>query len=294
MSKFKKHSCFLLLIGLLFSLYGCTEETWKKLLGDGLSSETIVKGLKEALNVGVENSVSNLAGKAPGTLGFFNDPTAKISLPAEAQATFNIIRTVQAISDSQVGSVILGALDMDVNLESTLTELINRAAEDAVPEAAEIFYSAITTISIEDGLGVLRGGNTAATEYLRNTTESDLTVAFGSPINVSLNSNDIKILGYTPVGAWNKMSGLNNQLVAIVAENQLAIQLAQQLGIISADVANTINSIQPVNTNLGQYVTGQALDKLFLKIANEETKIRTDARARVTPLLQQVFGSGDN
>ena len=43
--------------------------------------------------------------------------------------------------------------------------------------------------------------------------------------------------------------------------------------------------------DLDQYVTGRALDGLFLMLAEEEAKIRRDPAARVTDLLKKVFGS---
>ena len=47
----------------------------------------------------------------------------------------------------------------------------------------------------------------------------------------------------------------------------------------------------PVNVKLDEYLTQKALDGLFLKIGEEEKKIRTDPMARVTELLKRVFGA---
>ncbi len=54
-----------------------------------------------------------------------------------------------------------------------------------------------------------------------------------------------------------------------------------------------VNAIQTVNTNLGEYVTGKALDGLFTKVADKEVDIRTNAAARTSDLLKRVFGRLD-
>ena len=60
-----------------------------------------------------------------------------------------------------------------------------------------------------------------------------------------------------------------------------------------SDLYDKINGIQHVNTNLGEYVTGRALDGLFTKVADKELEIRTDVAARTSSLLQKVFGRLD-
>ena len=59
------------------------------------------------------------------------------------------------------------------------------------------------------------------------------------------------------------------------------------------ELYNKIDAIQSVNTNLGEYVTGKALDGLFLKVADKEADIRTNVEARTSELLQKVFGRLD-
>ena len=44
-----------------------------------------------------------------------------------------------------------------------------------------------------------------------------------------------------------------------------------------------------INVNLDEYVTEKALDALFVKIAEEEKNIRTDANSRVNSILDRVF-----
>ncbi len=45
--------------------------------------------------------------------------------------------------------------------------------------------------------------------------------------------------------------------------------------------------------NIEEYVTQQALDALFVKVAAEEKQIRQDPLARVNGLLQKIFGQLD-
>ena len=62
----------------------------------------------------------------------------------------------------------------------------------------------------------------------------------------------------------------------------------------NSDLYDKINALESVNTNLGEYVTGKALDGLFLKVADKEADIRTNAASRTSELLKKVFGRLDN
>jgi hypothetical protein len=42
---------------------------------------------------------------------------------------------------------------------------MNRAAEAAVPEGNALLYEAIRSMDVDDGLGILNGGDRAATDY---------------------------------------------------------------------------------------------------------------------------------
>jgi hypothetical protein len=142
------------------SLTSCAQVNFNNLfnstnssLGKGLSNETIVKGLKEALSKGAGNS----AAKASQVDGFLKNPLIKIPFPTEAKQMESSLR--------QIG---MGKqVDQFVNT-------LNRAAEDAAKKAAPIFINAITSMSITDGINILRGGNTAATEFLRTGTTQAL------------------------------------------------------------------------------------------------------------------------
>ena len=126
-------------------------------LGSGLSNSDIAGGLKEALTIGAKNAANRLS----LTDGFFKNAAIKILLPKEAQQVEKTLRSIG------MGSVVDKAILS-----------MNRAAEDAAKQAAPIFVNAITSITIQDGLNILRGGNNAATTYLKGKTTAALTTAF--------------------------------------------------------------------------------------------------------------------
>ncbi len=201
-----------------------------------LSSSEIARGLREALTVGAQNA----SGQLSATDGFFGNAVLKILLPPEAQ---KVERTLRSIG---FGSLV----------DKTVLSM-NRAAEDAAGKAVPIFVDAITSMSIQDGIAILRGGKGAATSYLRSKTALALTNAFRPVIDNSLGKTGATSL-------WG-------------------------------DVFNTYNRLPvtrtKVNPDLAGYVTERALTGLFLKISEEENKIRTDPAARVTSILKDVFGA---
>ncbi len=201
-----------------------------------LSSSEIVSGLKEALNVGAKNASTRLS--SPN--GFFGNAVLKILMPPEARRVESTLRSLGF--GSTVDKAILS---------------MNRAAEDAATKAAPIFLDAVRNMTITDGLSVLRGGNGAATNFLKSRTTTALTAAFRPVIQTSLNK----------VGATSLWS----------------------------DVFSTYNRLpttrSKINPDLAGYVTERALGGLFTTIAEEETKIRTNPAARVSDILRKVFGA---
>ncbi|MFN3556821.1 MAG: DUF4197 domain-containing protein [Bacteroidales bacterium] len=140
--------------------------------------------------------------------------------------------------------------------------LMNRGAEQASDKAKPIFINAITSITIMDAWNILKGENNAATMYLHEKTYSSLHTAFKPDIHNALES-------VGAATAWNQI---------ITAYNP---------------IANFSPSLQPLDSDLAQYATGKALDGLFLLIAQEEMKIRTDPIARINDILRKVFGTLD-
>lgn len=198
-----------------------------------LSNDDIVSGLKEALRVGTDSSAKRLS----KLNGFFGDAAIKILMPEEAKKVEATLRS--AGMGNLVDKAILS---------------MNRAAEDAASGVGSIFWDAIKGITLTDGIGILRGGDFAATEYLKKTTTAQLTEKFRPAIEASLAKVDA-------TKYWK-------------------------------DVFSKYNMLAPkkVNTDLTAYVTEKALKGLFYNIALEEKKIRKDPAAQVTGILKKVFG----
>lgn len=192
------------------------------------------------------------AGKLAMTNGYFKDELVKILLPPEADI---IVKNANKIPGGKklIDDVVLG---------------INRAAEDAAKEAGPVFYKAITVMTITDAMNILKGGNNAATEYFKSKTYQSLFELYSPKIKTSINKD--LVAGYSAGDTWNTMTSNYNKVA-----NSLVGELA---------------NLKPVNVELETYLTQKALDGLFIKLANEEQKIRTAPVARVTNLLKRVFG----
>lgn len=154
------------------------------LLGNGLSNDKIVKGLKEALNVGTKNSTE----KASKTDGFYKNPLIKIPFPKEAKQMESTLKSI----------------GMTKQVESFVMTM-NRAAEDASKKAAPIFINAITKMSIKDGVNILRGKDNAATEFLKTNTASPLKTEFKPVVKASLQKVQITKYWSPLVKTYNRV-----------------------------------------------------------------------------------------
>lgn len=130
---------------------------------NGLSQEDAGNGLKEALNIGVNDAVDFLSVED----GYYKS-AYKILLPEEAQKVTNKLSVVPGFKDA----------------EDKMVEKINRAAEDAAEEAKPIFISAIKKMSFKDAMNILMGNKDSATRYLEKSTFDQLYNAF-KPIIVN-------------------------------------------------------------------------------------------------------------
>jgi hypothetical protein len=138
---------------------GELQDVVNQLPGGGavVTKADIAEGLRQALNLGIEQQVSKLASED----GFFRNELVKILLPEELQKVDKALRDV--------------GLD---NLADEGLKLLNRAAEDAVSEATPIFVDAVKRITFNDARNILLGSDTAATEYLTGATRSPLYEKF--------------------------------------------------------------------------------------------------------------------
>jgi len=213
-----------------------------------LTQSEVVKGLREALSVGTVSSVKVLN----TTNGYFKDNAVKILLPKEANVIVENIKKVPGVGQTTIDDLVLR---------------INRSAEDAAKEAKPIFINAITSMSIQDGMTILKGNNTAATSYLKQKTYNKLLSSFKPKINNSLNK---KLVGNVSTNkAWTNITTIYNKVAPFIGKPK-------------------------VNTNLGDYVAKRALDGLFLKVADEEKKIRANPYNYVSDIIKKVFGYAKN
>jgi hypothetical protein len=135
-------------------------------LGAGLPDAKIDAGLKEALQVATEKTVS-LTGK---TDGYFANQAIKILMPERLRSFESGLRTVGY--GPQIDELVLG---------------MNRAAEGAAPQAKQIFSNAIGAMTFDDARKILNGGDTAATQYFKDKTTPQLTTAFRPVVERSMN-----------------------------------------------------------------------------------------------------------
>lgn len=201
-----------------------------------LSSFEIDAALRQALEIGATR-VSDQIGV---TDGFWKDPRIQIPLPGR----------LGQVQDQLSGVGLSGPLD-DLQLR------MNRAAELAVPAGKAIVIDAVKSITIEDAVGLLNGGDTAATDFLRGRTEANLRGLFTPYVEDALGSS----------GAYQALDS--------------AVSTVPVLAIAATDY----------KSDLTNHAVQFGLDGLFDYLALEEQKIRENPVARTTDLLRKVFGS---
>ncbi len=206
-----------------------------------VSQADAASGLREALAQGAQRGIREL-GRADG---FWGNDARRIPLPRALQRVEPVLR--------QAGQ---GARIDEFHLS------MNRAAERAVPAAAEVIGDAVRRMSFDDARAILTGGDDAATQYLRRTAGPALAERF-RPIVAQATGE---------VGATRQYRALTQR------EGVGAV-----LGALGGSGASSA-------ADLDGYVTDKALDALFAQIADEERAIRRDPVKRGSELLRRVFG----
>jgi hypothetical protein len=202
---------------------------------DALSPQQRTQGLKTALTQAAQVAVQNL-GKTDGFLG---NPEVRIPLPGKLQKAQSLLKALGAGKQTDA-----------------LVTAMNRAAEAAVPEAKTLLLDSVKQMSVQDAVGILTGGQDAATQYFRRTTSEKLTQRF----------------------------------LPIVSRETGKVQLAQRYDDVAGKAAQ-LGLVNEQDANLDRYVTGKALDGLFLMMAKEEAAIRKDPLGQASGILQKVFGA---
>ncbi|SEA56782.1 Protein of unknown function [Desulfuromusa kysingii] len=216
----------------------------KDLFSDSSSQETTVNtlsnsdislGLQEALRVGTERVVSQL-GQVDG---FSADDLIHIPLPENLQKVRSVLETV-------------GMSSMMDDLELKL----NRAAEQATPQAKALFWQSIEEMTIDDVQRIYSGAENSATQYFQEKMSQPLAAAMQPLISKSMSE----------VGAISAYDAAIGQY-------------------------RSIPFVPDVKADLTAYVVEKGMDGIFFYLGKEEAAIRKDPVKRTTEILQKVFGA---
>jgi len=202
---------------------------------NSLSDQEASDGLKLALNQGVSKAVAFLG----ATDGFMGNKEVMISLPDSLKKVEKGMRMVGM--GKQADELILK---------------MNRAAEQAVPDAKTLLVNSVKQMSLTDAKNIMTGPQDAATQYFKRTTSTDMAAKF----------------------------------LPIVQKETANVQLADTYNRY-AEMGSKFGVIKKEDANINQYVTQKALDGVYLMIAKEEVAIRQDPLGQASQLLKKVFGA---
>lgn len=199
-----------------------------------LNPADAASGIRTALERGAVSAVG-LLGK-PG--GFLDNPKVRIPLPGFLNDAAKLLR----------------ATGQGAKVDELVTAM-NRAAEAAVPEARTLLVSAAKSVTLQDAVGIVRGGETSVTDYFSGRTREPLSARF----------------------------------LPIVTRATQKVSLAEKYNAVAGKAAG-LGLLKSKDANLQSYVTGKALDGLYAMIADEERKIRRDPVGTGSAILRKVFG----
>lgn len=191
-------------------------------------------GVRAALERGALSAIS-LLGRNDGFLG---NPRVRIPLPGDLEKAAKLLK----------------ATGQGRRVDELVTAM-NRAAEAAVPEARTLFVGTVKNMSVEDALGVVRGGPTSVSDYFAGKTR-------------------------VPLG---------EKFLPIVTRATEKVQLAERYNRLASKAAG-MGLVKGDEVSVQQHVTARALDGLYLMIGEEEKKIRADPLKTGSAILQKVFG----
>jgi uncharacterized protein DUF4197 len=202
---------------------------------EDISQTEAVRALRQALNEGSLAAVAKLGVEN----GFFGNSRVRIPLPPSLQRVERRLRTF--------------------GLKREADELVlamNRAAEAAVPEAKQLLADAVKKMTVQDAKKILSGGDTAATDYFKRTTQAQLSQRFLPVVKRATDRVDLA------------------QKYNAVAGRGLALGL-----------------IEEEEANIERYVTGKALDGLYFMIGEQEKTFRKDPVRASSEIVRRVFGA---
>lgn len=202
-----------------------------------LSDKDADVGVKAALERGATVAVS-LLGKQDG---FWANERVRIPLPDWIQKFERAIKLLGKSKD--IDAMKLG---------------VNRAAEQAVPQAKVLLIAAVKAMSVQDAKAILTGGDNSVTQFFQNKTQAALEQRF------------------LPI-----VTGVTSRIGLAQQYNALAQQV-QQTGLVK---------LSPEQQRVESHVTRKALDGLYFMIGEEESKIRKDPLGTGSDILKKVFGA---
>ena len=269
MKKFFKFGILVVLVLVVFTTVSCLSTlnaVASSVLGSSSSSSSssqksaftnaeAISAMKDALNEGIKSASANLSKKD----GYFGNSALKILLPEEAQPILNTLNKIPG-GQSLVDDVVLR---------------LNRSAEESAKEVTDIFAQAIKEMTVADGIKIVTGNNTAATEYLKSKTYSKLVSLYKPKVSSALNKP--LVLNVSANKAWTNLTTSYNTVGAV--PNKVA------------KLAGKTEPFPEVEVDLATYSTEKALDGLFVKIAEEEKVIRKNPLNYASSMIQKVFGA---
>lgn len=204
--------------------------------GMDITQNEMVEGLKQALDQGVQHAVQQLG--QPG--GFLDDARVRIPMPDKLKWVDKTLRKVG-----------------QTELADEFVQSMNHAAEQAVPEVASVFGTAIHDMSLDDARGILNGPDDAATQFFRR----------------------------------NSSEALGERMKPIIQQATNAAGVTSSYKSMMSKVGGFSSLLGQESVDLDTYVTDKAMDGLFVMIAEQEKLIRENPLQRSTDLLKKVFGT---
>ena len=195
------------------------------------TEEKLAAGIKEVLIKGTDVAASQLS----------QEGAMNMKLPKAADPVTNTLRKFG------LGSYV-----------DQLETAMNRGAEKAVASGAPVFKNAINAMSVDDALGIIQGGDTAATTYFRGETESSLRERFQPIVEDNLRQTGFYDQYQTMLGAYDKLPLTNKP-----------------------------------SLDLESYVIDNSMNELYTRIGEQETLIRQNPMQQGSALIGTVFGNAN-
>ena len=198
-----------------------------------ISGPEATQALRDSLERGARNAIASLGREN----GYFNDPKLKIGLPKNFAKAERFLRGMGY--GKKVDDLVLA---------------MNRAAETAAPKAKDLVIESIRSMSVDDAKSILTGGDNAATEYFRKTTEGQLAEALMPVVKSVTEKSDL-------ARAYNSLAGTLSRF-----------------------------GVKSDQSSVEKYVNKKALDGIYTRIGEEERSLRANPTQYAGSLLGKVFG----